>query len=85
MAVTLRLKRCGSKGQPFYRVVAIDSRKKRDGRNIEIVGTYNPADDPPTIVLKKDRIQYWLECGAQPSATVRRLLRQTKPAAEAGT
>jgi len=78
VAVTLRLKRCGSKGRPFYRVVAMDSRKKRNGRAIEVVGTYNPMDDPPSIRLNLDRLEHWYQCGAQASETVQRLVRQQK-------
>lgn len=72
--VTLRLARFGAKKRPFYRVVATDSRAKRDGRFIEVLGTYDPLTDPPTVNLKGDRVQYWLSVGAQPSDTVRRLI-----------
>lgn len=72
--VTLRLARFGAKKRPFYRVVATNSRAKRDGRFIEVLGTYDPLTDPPTVNLKGDRIQYWLSVGAQPSDTVRRLI-----------
>lgn len=73
--VTLRLARFGAKKRPFYRVVAAESRAKRDGRFIEVLGTYDPLTDPPTVTLKGDRIQYWLSVGAQPSDTVWRLIR----------
>lgn len=72
--VTLRLARFGAKKRPFYRVVATDSRAKRDGRFLEVLGTYDPLTDPPTVNLKGDRIKYWLSVGAQPSDTVRRLI-----------
>ena len=75
MAVKLRLTRVGSKKNPIYRVVAADSRSPRDGKFIEIVGRYNPQTDPSTIVLDADRARSWLARGAQPSNTVRRLLR----------
>jgi small subunit ribosomal protein S16 len=75
MAVKLRLTRVGSKKNPIYRVVAADSRSPRDGRFIEIVGRYNPQTDPSTIDLDEDKIRDWLSKGAQPSQTVKRLLK----------
>lgn len=72
--VTLRLARFGAKKRPFYRIVAADSRAKRDGRFIEVIGTYDPRSEPPSVNLKDDRIRYWLSVGAQPSDTVRRLI-----------
>jgi small subunit ribosomal protein S16 len=75
MAVKLRLTRVGSKKNPIYRVVAADSRSPRDGRFIEIVGRYNPQTDPSTIDLDEDKIREWLSKGAQPSETVKRLLK----------
>lgn len=72
--VTIRLARFGAKKRPFYRVVAADSRAKRDGRFIEVVGTYDPRTDPPTVKLKADRIKYWVSVGAQPSETVKTLM-----------
>ena len=75
MAVKLRLTRVGSKKNPIYRVVAADSRSPRDGRFIEIVGRYNPQTDPSTIDLDEDKIRDWLSKGAQPSATVQKLLK----------
>ncbi len=84
--VTLRLARFGAKKRPFYRVVATDSRAKRDGRFLEVLGTYDPLTDPPTVNLKGDRIRYWLSVGAQPSDTVRHLIgslaNERKPQAE---
>lgn len=74
MAVKLRLKRMGKKKQPFYRVVAIEGSNPRDGKNLEVVGTYDPRQDPILFDIKKDRVQYWLSVGAQPSDTVARLL-----------
>lgn len=65
--VRLRLRRVGAKGQPSYRIVAIDKEAQRDGREIEIVGFYNPRTHPATIQLKEDRIYDWLNKGAQPS------------------
>lgn len=75
MAVRLRLTRVGSKKNPVWRVVATDSRNQRDGRVIETVGQYNAQTEPSTIVLKEDRVRHWLQVGAQPSSTVKKLLR----------
>ena len=75
MAVKLRLTRVGSKKNPVYRIVAADSRSPRDGKFLEIVGRYNPQSDPSLIELKEERIKDWLSKGAQPSATVRKLLK----------
>ena len=76
MSVRLRLRRMGRKKRPFYRIVAADQRSPRDGRFIEIIGHYDPLQDPHIVELKEDRIQYWLAQGAQPSSTVRSLLRR---------
>lgn len=73
--VAIRLSRTGAKKRPSYRVVVIDKRRARDSRNIEIVGHYNPRPDPIEVVLKRDRIDYWIGVGAQPSKTVTRLIR----------
>ena len=78
MAVRLRLTRVGSKKNPIYRVVAADSRSPRDGKFIEIVGRYNPQTDPSTIDLDEDKIKAWLDKGAQPTDSVRRLMRAQK-------
>ena len=75
MAVKLRLTRVGSKKNPIYRVVAADSRSPRDGKFIEIVGRYNPQTDPSTIELDEDKIKAWLDKGAQPTDSVRRLMK----------
>jgi len=74
MATRIRLARVGSKKNPIYRVVVADQRSPRDGRFIEIVGRYNPQTDPSTIDLDTDKIQAWIDKGAQPSDSVRRLL-----------
>ncbi len=74
MAVRIRLKRMGKVHAPFYRVVVVDSRKKRDGRVIEEIGIYNPIPNPSIIEIESERAQYWLGVGAQPSDSVRRLL-----------
>lgn len=74
MAVRIRLKRIGKIHHPIYRVVVVDSRKKRDGRVIEEVGKYDPNQQPSLIELNSERIQYWLSVGAQPSDAVHRFL-----------
>ena len=80
MPVRIRLQRFGRKHLPFYRIVVADSRSPRDGRNIEILGNYNPIPDKEGVKkvnLKTDRIKYWIGVGAQPSNTVGRLLGQS--------
>lgn len=74
MAVKLRLKRMGSKQKPFYRVVAADSRVKRDGKVIDEVGYYNPITEPATVKIDEEKALTWLKNGAQPTDTVRDLL-----------
>lgn len=74
MAVKLRMKRMGAKRNPFYRIVAADSRSPRDGRIIEQVGTYNPTTEPEEVKLDEELIMKWLGNGAQPSDTVRNIL-----------
>ena len=74
--VKLRLRRMGANNQPFYRIVAIDSRVSRDGKYIECIGWYDPKPTPSKINIEKDRALYWLGVGAQPSDTVRSLLRK---------
>jgi small subunit ribosomal protein S16 len=78
--VKLRLTRMGGKKRPFFRIVATDSRAKRDGRFIEILGTYDPVKNPPEVHLNPERIKYWLSVGAQPTNTVRVLLNNNMPA-----
>lgn len=77
MAVKIRLKRFGKKKAPFYRVIVIDSRAKRDGRAIEEIGKYHPLSNPSVIEINGERAQYWLSVGAQPSDQVRKLLELT--------
>ena len=74
MAVKLRLMRMGKKKQPTYRVVAADSRKARNGRFIEVVGFYDPRQDPSVIEIENERAVHWLQHGAQPSERVKKLL-----------
>lgn len=75
MATCIRLSRCGAKKKPFYRIVVADRESARDAKFLEIVGQYNPHKGVDAAVLKKDRIDWWLSKGAQPSDTVRRILR----------
>jgi small subunit ribosomal protein S16 len=75
MSVRLRLTRVGGKKDPIWRVVVADQRSPRDGRIIETVGRYNAQTQPSTIVLDEERVRTWLARGAQPSHTVRKLLR----------
>ena len=77
MAVKIRLKRMGKVRAPHYRIVVVDSRKKRDGRVIEEIGLYHPKEDPSYINVVSDRAQYWLGVGAQPSEAVAQLLKIT--------
>ena len=74
MAVKLRLKRMGAKQRPFYRIVAADSRSPRDGKFLEILGTYNPLTDPATVTVDAEKVQAWLKNGAQPTTTVKNIL-----------
>ena len=77
MAVKLRLMRMGKTKQPTYRVVAADSRSPRDGRFIEIVGTYEPRQDPSRVVIDNDKAVDWLRKGAQPTERVQKLLQES--------
>ena len=77
MAVKIRLKRMGKIRQPYYRVVVVDARKKRDGRVIEEIGKYHPKEEPSFIEVASERAQYWLGVGAQPSDAVAALLKVT--------
>jgi small subunit ribosomal protein S16 len=75
LATKIRLARVGSKKNPVYRVVVADSRSPRDGRFIEIVGRYNPQTDPSTIEFDEAKVKDWMSKGAQPTDSVRRLLK----------
>ncbi|HEV7653866.1 MAG TPA: 30S ribosomal protein S16 [Mycobacteriales bacterium] len=77
MATKIKLMRIGKMREPHYRIVVADARTKRDGRSIEAVGEYHPKDDPSTIKVDSDRIQYWLGVGAQPTESVAAILRVT--------
>lgn len=78
MAVSIRLRRVGSTRRPAYRVVVADSRSPRDGRFIEIIGHYNPLTNPPTVKIDRAKVQAWIAKGAQPSNTVRKLIKNVK-------
>ena len=77
MATKIKLMRIGKMREPHYRIVVADARTKRDGRSIEAVGEYHPKDEPSTIKVDSDRIQYWLGVGAQPTQSVAAILRVT--------
>jgi small subunit ribosomal protein S16 len=77
MAIVMRLARFGGKKKPFYRIVVSDSRFPRDGRYIEKIGTYDPNKDPVEVHIVEDRAMEWYKRGAQPTKTVRKLLRQS--------
>jgi small subunit ribosomal protein S16 len=89
LAVRIRLTRVGATKRPSYRVVAIDSRRPRDGRSLEILGFYDPLTEPATVQIDADRLNAWISKGALPSETVGKLMRQagigagSTPAAEA--
>lgn len=79
MAVVLRLARLGKHKSPAYRVVATDKQNKRDGRFLEVLGTYNPLSNPARVTLKEDLIKKWLGLGAKPTDVVRSLIKKTMP------
>jgi small subunit ribosomal protein S16 len=76
----IRLARIGKKKHPFYRVVVTEKTRPRNGRFVEIVGTYDPSKKPAAVMLDQERVKYWLAKGAQPSDTVRSFIRNQKPA-----
>lgn len=76
MAVKIRLKRIGMKKQPHYRVVVADARSPRDGRFIEEIGTYDPRREPSTVIIDVEKARAWMKNGAQPTDTVRALLKK---------
>lgn len=79
--VRLRLTRMGRKKRPFYRIVAADSRSPRDGRNIEVLGYYNPMTEPADLRVDLERVDYWLGVGASPSDTVGHLIQRARSGA----
>ena len=76
MAVRIRLARHGAKKRPFYRIVVADVESPRDGKYLESVGTYNPLKDPAEVLLKEERIRYWMNKGAIPTNTIKSLLKK---------
>ena len=78
MAVSIRLRREGTTNRPYYKVVVADSRSPRDGKFIEIIGTYDPTKQGHNSTLKMDRIDHWISKGAQPSDTVRSLIKKNR-------
>jgi len=78
MAVSIRLRREGTKNRPYYKVVVADRRSPRDGKFIEMIGTYDPKIPGRNSTLKIDRVEYWISKGAQPSDTVRSLIKKNK-------
>lgn len=79
--LAIRLTRMGAKKKPFYRIVVTEKRSKRDGRFIENVGYYDPCSNPANIKLNSERVNYWIERGAQPTDTVRNILKSNVGAA----
>lgn len=82
--IKLRLRRMGAKHQPTYRIVVADARSPRDGRFIEVIGFYNPRSEPAEMRVDAERAKYWLQHGAQPTDTVRSILRRTGVIADTG-
>lgn len=78
--LAIRLRRTGSKKRPYFRVVVTDSRTARDSSFVEVLGSYNPRTQPETLDIKRDRLEYWLRAGAQPSDTIRTLVARMPPA-----
>src|SRR5438477_10187417 len=78
MAVSIRLRREGAKNRPYYKIVVADSRSPRDGKFIELIGTYDPKKPDHNSTLKLDRIDHWISRGAQPSDTVRSLIKKNR-------
>ena len=85
MAVSIRLRREGAKNRPYYKIVVADSRSPRDGKFIEIIGTYDPKIPGNNSSLKVERAEYWISKGAQPSDTVRSLIKKNKKGAPTAT
>lgn len=75
MGLVMRLRRHGARKKPFFRIVVTDSRSPRDGRFVDHVGTYDPATDPPKVSLRREQTDKWLKAGAQPSETVKKLIK----------
>jgi len=78
----IRLARVGARKQPYYRVVVIEKDRARNGRSVEVIGTYNPRTSPATVTLQQDRVEYWSKNGAQMSDIVAKLVKNYKPRTE---
>ncbi len=78
--LTIRLSRTGARKQPHYRVVVIEKERARNGRPVEVVGTYNPRTNPATVDLKRERVEYWVSKGAKMSSRVSKLVSKPAPA-----
>jgi small subunit ribosomal protein S16 len=81
----IRLARTGARKQPHYRIVVIEKARARNGRPVEVVGTYNPRTNPATVDLKRERVEYWISKGAQMSERVSKLVSKTPAPAVAGS
>lgn len=81
--LAIRLRRAGSKGRPFFRVVVTEAKSAREGRFVEVVGHYNPRTRPETLVIDRERLTHWLSKGARPSDSVRTLVARMPPAPSA--
>lgn len=79
--LAISLMRMGAKGKPYYRVVVKEKRSKRDGKYIELLGTYNPMKNPAEVKLNNERVQYWIGVGAQPTQTAASLIKKSAAAA----
>jgi small subunit ribosomal protein S16 len=77
--LAIRLRRAGSKGRPFFRVVVTETRSAREGRFVEVLGNYNPRTKPETLDVDRERLAHWIASGAQPSNTVRTLVNRMPP------
>lgn len=78
MAVAIRLNRQGSKNRPYYKIVVVDSRARRDGRYIEQIGTYDPIKEGENYTIDLEKAEKWIKCGAKPSETVNSMIRKTR-------
>lgn len=83
--LAIRLTRMGAKKKPFYRIVVTEKRSKRDGRFVEAVGYYDPCRKPADVKIDRERVNYWIERGAQPSETVRSLIKRKTKLSDAAT
>jgi len=82
MAVRIRLTRFGRKKKPFYRIIVADSESKRDGKFLDVIGTYDPLQDPAVVNINSDKLQEWLGKGALPTTTVQSLIKKTSSVAQ---